>query len=69
MLLLLAWSWEVREPEISCVGALCRLTQSNLPLCRVGFFTISGGNWRKAPKKKRLWRSFSACVPAEIFWL
>jgi hypothetical protein len=37
----------------------------------VVFSTITWGNWRnifpKYPKKIRLWRSFSAGMPAEIF--
>jgi hypothetical protein len=37
---LFAWSWdvpEVREPEILCAGALCRLTSGDFPLYGVDF--------------------------------
>jgi hypothetical protein len=60
-----AWSWEVREPEISCAGALCRLTSGDFPLRRVVLSTTTGEIGKK-PQKYRLWRSFSAGVPAGI---
>jgi hypothetical protein len=31
----LAWSWDVREPEILCAGTLCRLASGEFPLCLV----------------------------------
>jgi len=38
-----AWSWEVREPEISCAGALCRLASGDFPFCLVAFGATTEG--------------------------
>ena len=45
-----ASGWEVREPETSCAGALCRLTSGDFPRCRVVSSTTTGENRWNTPK-------------------
>ena len=67
-LYIFAYTWEVREPEISYAGALClcRLASCDFPRCRVVFSTTAG-ELGESPKSNACGALFSAGVPAEIF--